>query len=81
MLLFFIVGVVFAIKMADVFKRSKVLIDSQRMIGTNTFEGAISTDIHNPDLQPTMMAFKAESLYYTMNTYYTYKNGSETLTL
>ena len=82
LLLFLVVGILFGMKMVDdVFKRSKVLIESQRLIGTTPFEGAISTDLSNPHIQPTMIAFKADSRYYSMNTYYTHKNGSETLTL
>ena len=79
MILFLIVGAVFVVKMVDVFKRNTVLINSQRTIGTTTLEADISTVQDNPELQPTMLAFKANSLFYSMSNRYTTSKNSEVL--
>ena len=67
------------IKMIDVFQRNTVFISSQRTIGTTTLEAEISTIQNNPDLQPTMLAFKANNLLFQMETRYTTKQQNSSL--
>ena len=81
LLLFLVIGAVLIVKMVEVFNRSVVFVNTERTIGKTTFEGDITTIQNNNSLNPTMMAFKANSQHYGVTAQYISKGSSAVLQL
>ena len=81
LLLFLVIGAVLIVKMVEVFNRSVVFVNTERTIGKTTFEGDITTIQNDKSLNPTMMAFKANSQHYEVTSSYLSKSSATVLQL